>query len=630
MIRFGLSTAVALWLVAACGVPAVGSPSSPPDSLGRITSKRQFDRMAREDPTSARSRMPHVLFVVDRADHDRVYYVHSRRFRFHRDFLNAKYLSLERGDGFFTKNYSNPLRRFVCGTLSYQAQLQLWTFQFFEGDLIEADLLQLVARRLAATFFAPVTLLANSEQQYAAGQAAGLQPARPAELFPDHVFQALNVGEACGQLRLLDHAGPETVVDRNEIVLLREVPIRLNPVAGVIHLQAPSPLSHLNVLARSWGIPNVYAAGADEVHRQLIGRYVRLVVRPGGYDLRLADPAEVADSQRRAIEHTEAMTPSVDLEFERLAQLGELRRHDSVRVGAKAANLGELMAARIPSILVPNGFAIPFSWYARFVRENGIEVEYLEMLDDQRFNHDPAYRRQRLAALRQRIIEAPIRERDASAIAARRREVCGDAGVFVRSSTSAEDLPGFPGAGLYTSVPNVVGDEALLTAVRTVWASIWNDVAFEARAAAGVSHLQYPGVLIQLGMNADSAGVLVTTNPFNQSERGAVYLNAKKGLGIRVVDGFRVAEQVLVSASGAVRVLTRSADDTALAFDAAGGVREVRVEPDRNVLTDRLASRLATAGRRIHRAFAVGPLDIEWLVMGQQIYIVQVRPYPAG
>jgi phosphoenolpyruvate synthase/pyruvate phosphate dikinase len=76
-----------------------------------------------------------------------------------------------------------------------------------------------------------------------------------------------------------------------------------------------------------------------------------------------------------------------------------------------------------------------------------------------------------------------------------------------------------------------------------------------------------------------------------------------------------------------VEVLTRSADDAALTFDPAGGVREIRVEAGRAVLTDDLVRRLARAAAQIERHFNAGALDIEWLTIGNTVYIVQVRPF---
>jgi phosphoenolpyruvate synthase/pyruvate phosphate dikinase len=205
----------------------------------------------------------------------------------------------------------------------------------------------------------------------------------------------------------------------------------------------------------------------------------------------------------------------------------------------------------------------------------------------------------------------------------------GSKGVFVRSSTNAEDLDNFSGAGLYTTVPNVRGRQALLLAIRQVWASIWNYEAYEAREVAGINHAAvYPGILIQEGVPAEAAGVLITTNPFDKEDSNGVYINAKRGLGIRVVSGQRVPEQlVYYPSNGAVRELTRSGDDTMLTFDTRGGVKPVVIETGRRVLTDEMAARLARSSLEIRSIFGNRHQDIEWVTVGTRIFIVQSRPY---
>jgi phosphoenolpyruvate synthase/pyruvate phosphate dikinase len=79
--------------------------------------------------------------------------------------------------------------------------------------------------------------------------------------------------------------------------------------------------------------------------------------------------------------------------------------------------------------------------------------------------------------------------------------------------------------------------------------------------------------------------------------------------------------------TGAVRVLTRSGEDTMLTFDERGGVREIKIPTERRVLTDAVVRRLARAALQIERAFAGRDQDIEWITIGNQIYIVQSRPY---
>jgi len=182
-------------------------------------------------------------------------------------------------------------------------------------------------------------------------------------------------------------------------------------------------------------------------------------------------------------------------------------------------------------------------------------------------------------------------------------------------------------------VPNVVTDAQLADAIRTVWGSVWNDAAYEAREAARIDHRAvHAAVLIQQGMNAEASGVMITENPFDPQEPDAVFINAKRGLGMRVVEGKRVAEQLIYhgETQGSLQVLTRSTDDTMLSFDEKGGVREVRIEEGRFVLTDALALRLAKAGLAIDAWLGGGAQDIEWLTIGDRLYVVQARPYLRG
>ena len=204
--------------------------------------------------------------------------------------------------------------------------------------------------------------------------------------------------------------------------------------------------------------------------------------------------------------------------------------------------------------------------------------------------------------------------------------------MFVRSSSNSEDLPNFSGAGLYTTVPNIKDDQQLIDAIKTVWSSIWNFEAYEARERAVVDHSKiFMAVLIQEGINSESSGVMITTDPFDKDNREAIYISAKRGLGIKVVEGKKVAEQIIFrSRANAVQVLTRSDEDSLLTFDEKGGVREVAITGERVVLTDDVIRRLVTAANAIKRVFASRDQDIEWAYMKGQIYIVQSRPFISG
>ncbi|HSE97567.1 MAG TPA: PEP/pyruvate-binding domain-containing protein, partial [Blastocatellia bacterium] len=600
--------------------------------LGEIRTRDEFDRLARTYQQGRFYALPHVMFVIDRRERGKVYYVNSNLFRFHRDFVNASYLSLERGRAFYENNYLKPDRRFLLGTIAHQISLDRFTFEFWEGDLITTALLGEAYKALDSSFFMKLAFKPNSlaqEEAAASFKKAGAAVITASELARDRQYQPINLGTRIGQLRIIDRITDDTVIDRNQIVVFKESPLQLTPLSGIITTAPASPLSHANLLAKSWAIPNAYIKDADSLLRHLEGRYVRFEAREDRYIIEPADARDALARQREWVKRADSVTPRADLDYAAITDLKDQRARDAQRFGAKSANLGEIHAARMPGIVVPRGFTVPFYYYQQFVRINRLEERIADTVEEDRFVHDPRYRKERLAEIRRWIQEgkhAPAFER--AVIGRVRRQYAGK-GLFVRSSTNAEDLKDFSGAGLYTTVANVRGDRELMEAVKTVWASVWNFEAYEARESFGMNHFGvYPAVLIQEGVAADSAGVAITTDPFDQENTGAVYINAKRGLGIRVVEGRRVAEQIIYSPrSNTVRVLTRSDEDTMLTFDERGGVKEVGIEPERAVLTDEMVRRLAAASLRIRRHFRGQDQDIEWLFKGGVLFIVQSRPY---
>lgn len=617
-------------------------------SLERINSRADFDLLARVYYQGRLNALPHVMFVIDRQASDRVYYVNSRAYQFHKDFVNATYLSLERGRAFYDNNFLKPDRRFILGTIAYQTAADKFTFEFWEGDQITALLLTECYAALSQSFYAPLFLKPNSkthekvaEQVNDEGHAGSRVPVFSASaLVADQKYQPLNIGAAIGQLRIIEHIDSDTVIDRNQIVIFKEVPIHLTPLSGIITTEIASPLSHVNMLAKSWSIPNATIKNADKLFKQLEGKYVRFDVREDGYSLTPADPREVDARNKEWIKRSDLITPRADLEYDRLTDLSQQRARDANRFGAKSANLGEIIHAHLPGIEVPRGFAIPFHFYRRFIRQNHLEERITAAVEEERFVHDPRYRKTRLAEIRQWIQDGRHDEAFTKAVVGKTHREYPGVGLFARSSTNAEDLPNFSGAGLYSTVPNVRTDEQLMEAIKTVWASVWNYEAYEARESFGMSHFAvYPAVLVQVGIDADSAGVAITTDPFDRADRGAVYVNAKRGLGIKVVEGRRVAEQVIYHGplrgplrgpSRAIQVLTRSDEDTMLAFDEHGGVKEVTIDQQRRVLTDAMVRRLAGASIQIKRVFGGRDQDIEWVFRGGRLYIVQSRPYIEG
>ena len=613
--------------------PARQATARVPDSLPALRSQAEFDALARVHNPGTATALPHMMFAIDRLPVPaRLHYLNTPRFGLHEHFVRQTGL-MPRADAQTIKsNYLRPDRRFLFGTVSWQPDIAAFTYEFWEGDQLTEPLLRQADQLLKASFFAPLKLKTSSTLHERLAQKMGLAFITQEALIRQQPFMALNPGVAIGQLRIVETTDDADTLRPDDIAVLRQVPLSLAPVAGVVTERASTVLSHVNLLAKGWGIPNAYLRDAAGLLRQHAGQWVELKVAASGYALRRLTDPEIAAWQGRQKQTSHlAVVPPVkpDLNETRLWPLIALRPRHSAQCGAKAANLGALQLAGIPGTFVPDGFCIPFSHYDRFMRTHRLADRLARMQQLPGCKTDPKIRKEALARLRGEIVQWPLDRPTAAEWQGRWQAQLGGRGVFVRSSSNSEDLPGFSGAGLYTTVPNVLTGEALERAVKTVWASVFNYEAWEARSAARFpADAVMMGVFVQAAIDAANAGVMITRDPFSAGGWHVTYLSAKRGIGIRVVEGQRVAEQVTYSSwSQAIQVLSRSADPTALQLDAGGGVKEVPVEVGRVVLNDALVLRLAGVGAAVKQVLGGVDQDIEWATVGDRIALLQARPY---
>lgn len=610
------------------------APDHSPAPQAGIRNAAEFDRLARTEGGGRFLALPQLMFAIDRAAATpKLMWIDTKRYRYHLEYLQAKYLTLADSQTFNDANYSNPKRRFILGSVVRYPRLNRYGVELWEGDLVEPALLADMMRVLQASFPAPLTFKPNSDQQGEAAGQAKLPTIGVDEAYGSREELVLNHGRAVGRLVVVTE-GQEDALTPGDIAVLTTMPIRMPPVAGIVSATFTTPINHVSLLAKTWRIPNAYRADADRRWASLAGQMVVLDTRGAMVVLRMATPAEVKKAERakkaRAVQVAQA-----DTVYAGLPSLVEQDESWARRTGAKSANLGQVaqLAVRDGRFTVPPGFGIPFSFYDRFVAANQFGPRIAALLADPR-RTDAGWRQQELAKLRAAFLAGKIPDADFADITSRRASLLGPKGVFIRSSTNAEDLRGFNGAGLYDTVPNVVSAEDLAKAVKTVWGSIWNDRAFAAREAAGIDHRSVrAAVLVQIGIDADSAGVMTTIDPFDeqQTDETRIFIAAKRGLGIRVVEGRKIAEQLIYRPElESIQVLTRSKDDVLLHFSPGGGVEEAKIDPDRPVLSDDLVRRLGKIGRAVEDVFGNRPQDVEWLVVGDRIMIVQSRDYVRG
>jgi hypothetical protein len=603
----------------------------PINSMAKVNSREEFDSIARTFHPNTPYSLPHAMFVIDRRDNDRVYFINSNRYRFHKDFLLANYL-VPRGADVFKPIYIDADRRFIVGTIAWQRTVDKFTWELWEGDEATAEHIKYANDLLNKNFFQKLFYKPNSPAQEGVGTLTGIEIVLQSEITKNQEYLALNTGKAVGRVHIIKKLDDTVEIGDNEIVVLSELPASLPPVRGIILTKPSSPLSHVNILAKGWGIPNVYIKDADKLFADKNTFVWELDAGFSEYKWKeIKDPAEL---EQKFASPDQQVAPS-DLSVKKLAPLGSMRAADSVVYGAKAANLGEVMNGAVPNITVPDGFGVPFHYYEKFMRDNGFDVEIAALMEDLDFVHNPRYRRQKLDEFRKKIETARFDPALSRQIVAQWRRQLGSRPVFVRSSSNAEDLPNFSGAGLYSSVFNVKTPANLIAGVKKVWASLWKFEAYEARVRNYVDQKHvYMSALIQVGVDMQKGGVLITKDPFDPTSEEPVYLSAVCGHNSRVVNNSGLPEQIVyLKDSDSVTVITRSDQQNSLRFAAGGDLREVNdkcANPQGRIVSDVHVRKLAAAAETIESLFGGKAQDIEWGMIRDRIFIVQSRPFIDG
>lgn len=279
----------------------------------------------------------------------------------------------------------------------------------------------------------------------------------------------------------------------------------------------------------------------------------------------------------------------------------EIDRNDVGAVGGKGANLGEL--SRLEGIHVPEGFCVSTEAFKRVLGAAPATGDLLDRLALLKADDREAIRE--LAAAIRGVIEGIAIPEDVQEAITRFLARLGEHEAYaVRSSATAEDLPGAAFAGQQDSYLNVTGKPAILKHISRCWASLFTERAVAYRLQHGFDHRKvHMAVVVQRMVFPQAAGLLFTADPVT-GDRKVASIEAVFGLGEALVSG-------LVNADG-----YKVRDSQVL---------EKAIRQDRPVLTDAQIVRLAQLGRQIEAHFGQ-PQDIEWCLADEEFQIVQSRP----
>ena len=302
----------------------------------------------------------------------------------------------------------------------------------------------------------------------------------------------------------------------------------------------------------------------------------------------------------------------------------EIGKSDLLKVGGKCANLGEL--SKVAETQVPDGFCINTQAYKK-VTENNAELNHL--LDG--LMHFKAEDRAEISEIGKKIraiIENITFPGDITEeINIQLSKFSVENAFAVRSSATAEDLPGASFAGQQDTYLNIIGKSAILQHISKCWASLFTDRAIIYRIQNNFDHRKVQlAVIVQRMIFAQASGILFTANPVS-GNRKVISIDAGFGLGEALVSGLVNADNYHVCED---KIINRKISVKKLAIYAIneGGTKSEVLSTEwqnRQVLTDEQIISLAHIGRKIESHFG-SPQDIEWCLVDNAFYIVQSRP----
>lgn len=319
---------------------------------------------------------------------------------------------------------------------------------------------------------------------------------------------------------------------------------------------------------------------------------------------------------------------------------------DVPRVGGKNASLGEMISNLANAgVQVPGGFATTADAFNEFLEQSGLNSKIHDILDT--LDVDDVNTLAKVGAeIRQWIIDTPFQPNLDQAIRDAYSQLHGDASqdvsFAVRSSATAEDMPDASFAGQQETFLNVRGIDAVMTAIKHVFASLFNDRAISYRVHQGYDHR---GVALSAGIQrmvrSDKAasGVMFSIDTESGFE-DVVFVTSSYGLGEMVVQGAVNPDEFYVHkptlANGKPSVVRRNIGSKAIQMiysaDESHGKQVEIVDVDSSLsnkfsITDAEVQELAKQAVIIEKHYG-RPMDIEWAKDGNdgKLYIVQARP----
>ena len=607
--------------------------------LNTLASSKEFKTLQGK-PLSDKYGQVLSIKVVYQIASKKLFYINGSRFTVHHQFCE-EILGYDLGLYFFnsvTYSRDNEDKEFLLGNINIYRATGSIALEISAIDQMSVEDIATLHKKVCATSFFgnELKFLLNSPRLIALAQDGDLPlpTIHPSDIFKNQRYQPLMKGVAIGILRYIkmeDLANAK--IKPNEILLINGSPNSLPAVAGVITTDFQTPLSHLTILGQNRKIPIMafkYAI-SDTNLTKFIGRNIRIKV-----DI---DTFTVALTHKTAIKSKSSKSLKLNTNYsvDSLIPAKYIGLNSVAVVGNKAANFGVLYnLSKLGGFTIPeSAFAIPFHFYRDHIRRSGADTLIAQLLK-QRATISLEEVEVQLKIIRKRIETAAIDPTLVQKIEKMVARLGNHTKFRFRSSTNAEDMDGFSGAGLYTSKTGVVGDTSkpIDKAIKKVWASLWGYNAFQEREYFHMDQSMVAmGVLVHRSFPDEAVnGVAVTKNIYRPSSFGFV-VNAQFGDESVVAPSVGVTSEQLICypTSGPELFKDKMAIEVITTSSLAKKGELVMTQEETMALANQL-ERLKQnyyKWKFTEKDYIHFGLDVEFKLVGpeRKLYIKQVRIY---
>ncbi|WP_439479404.1 PEP/pyruvate-binding domain-containing protein [Chryseobacterium aquaticum] len=603
--------------------------------VNSITKKQQFLNLSGKPLTDKFTNMKSVKVVYDYSA-KKLYFFNSTRYTYHYDFC-LQVLGFREEIGEFNKESYNPTnqREYLLANINYLQNSDDWVMELAASDEMNAGLINFFYKEVQKNVFfkdklkfylnSPHVISLNSKKEL-----------KIPTVFSDFIFkriteQSIENTSNVGILKKYDLQKKEDFNPKSdEIIIINTTPEFIPSVRGIIITELQTPLSHLVLLAKNRNIP-VYVdtkVWDKESVNLLLGKKVELITKENSYSLKTTQKSIPA---KKAIKE---IVLKRDLKVTDLVDLETSMPSDIVNsIGSKATNLGLLkqIQKEMKSFKTPEyAFAIPFYYFDQHIKENhlqdkinalyAIPKDSVKLLEKE------------LKAFRKEVKNTKVNSELLSKINEKLNAQNDFKNFRFRSSTNAEDMEGFNGAGLYDSKSAILGDaeKTVEKAILDVWSSFWNFRAFQERDLFGINHESCAmGVLVHRSFPDEKAnGVLVTKNMYRDKYDG-VTVNVQLGeeAVVKPESGVTCDEFYCHNFNGFGSFVVDYRSTSSL-NNGKPILTETEIKKLFNI-SPTLERRLNQLWQKRKMSKAYYPLDIEFKYLGddKKLYIKQARAY---